>query len=345
MKITMVSFTRKGALLSRELADDLTEAGHAVRAYSNYGGYGLLPLEKGLKEFTRDAFSSSQALVFIGAAGIAVRAIAPWLDSKATDPAVIVIHETGAYVIPILSGHLGGANSLAEGIADFLGGKAVITTATDINGMFAVDLWAKERDLHILNIENIKHVSAALLNGQPVGFRCEYPLDGEIPDFLTADPAETGICIWGAEHPGAERPPYEKTLVLQPKQYVAGIGCRKGIDGGLLERVYLESLQAIGISPELVRYVATIDLKKKEDAILRLCDRYGYRLITYSKDELMAAEGPFSSSEFVRAVTGADNVCERAARLASDHGRLILGKTAGSGVTVAVAVKTWRCGF
>lgn len=345
MKITMVSFTRKGALLSRTLADKLTEAGHGVSAYSKYGGDGLLPLEKDLREFTKEAFLASQALVFIGAAGIAVRAIAPFLNSKASDPAVIVINETGEYVIPILSGHLGGANSLALQTADFLGGRAVITTATDINDVFSVDVWAKGHDLHIMNLENIKHVSAALLNGQTIGFCSEHPMDGELPDFMTDGPAETGICIVGPEHQRSDKPPYKQTLFLQPKCYVAGIGCRKGIAPALLEDVFLGTLQAMDLSPELVQGVATIDLKKEEAAILRLCDTYGYRLKIYSKEELMAAEGSFSSSEFVRTITGADNVCERAALLASDQGKLVLGKTAKAGVTVAIAVKTWRCGF
>ncbi len=345
MKIMVVSFTPKGARLSREMADHLNEAGHCVKAYSKYGGFGLLPLEKGLKAFTEEAFLSSQALIFIGAAGIAVRAIAPCLNSKATDPAVIVVDEIGEHVIPILSGHLGGANGLARRIAEDLGGKAVITTATDLNGVFAVDLWAKEQGLHIMNIEHIKHVSAALLHGQSIGFCCEYPVQGELPDFLTAGPAETGICILGSGHPRADRSPFKKTLFLRPRQYVAGIGCRKGIDADLLERVFLGTLQAVNLSPELVQGVATIDLKKEEAAILRLCDKYGYCLKIFSKEELMAAEGRFSSSEFVRAITGADNVCERAALLASDQGKLVLGKTAGSGVTAALAAKTWRCVF
>jgi cobalt-precorrin 5A hydrolase len=345
MKITMVSFTRKGALLSRELADDLKEDGHCIGAYSKYGGYGLLPLEKDLKEFTKEAFAGSQALVFIGAAGIAVRAIAPYLNSKASDPAVIVIQEDGEFVIPILSGHIGGANALAERIAGFLGGRAVITTATDVNGVFAADLWAKENDLHIMNIESIKHISAALLNSQSVGFRCEYPVDGEMPGFFTKGEAVSGIYILGPENRQTEKPPFENTLFLRPKQYTVGIGCRKGIPADLLEEVFLGILNAMDISPSLVQSVATIDLKKEEEAILRLCEKFGYKLKIYSKEELMAAEGRFSSSEFVRTITGTDNVCERAALLASDQGKLALGKTAGSGVTVAIAVKTWRCGF
>lgn len=345
MRITLISFTRKGAYLTERLVKYLQAEGNSVQAHSKYEGKGLFRLEDSLKDITAKAFLNSSAIIFVGAAGIAVRAIAPFLNSKASDPAVIVINETGEDVIPILSGHLGGANKLAESIAVFLGGRAVITTATDLNNVFAVDIWANKKGLHILNPENIKHVSAALLNGQKTGFKSDFPQDGELPEYFTNHTADTGIMILGPQNQGMDEPPFSKTLFLRPRQYVVGIGCRKGIAPEVLEEVFIEALQARNISQDLVFCIATIDLKKDEEAIIRLCNKFGCVLKLFTKEELMKAQGSFASSEFVRTVTGADNVCERAAFLASDQGTPVMGKTAKSGVTVAIAVKAWRCTF
>jgi cobalt-precorrin 5A hydrolase len=345
MRITLVSFTKNGACICKRLTDFLRKMGHTAIGYAKYGGDALLPLEESIRNFTGKSFGNSHAIVFVGAAGIAVRAIAPFLKSKARDPAVIVINETGEYVIPILSGHLGGANRLSEIMAGFLGGKAVITTATDINGVFPVDVWAKENALYIENIGSIKHVSAALLNKEKIGFRCDFPVDGELPGFFTYETANSGICIINLDSIFMDKPPFRNTLFLRPKQYVAGIGCRKGIAAEHLEEVFLEALQKKNIPWNLVCSIATIDIKKEEEAIIKLCEKYGYEFEAYTKDELLQAKGNFSSSEFVRSITGVDNVCERAALLASNHGVSVLEKTSNSGVTVSIAVKIWRCSF
>jgi len=348
----LISFTQKGSILCKHLADYLKEEGHSAAAYSKYGGGGLLygggellQMDESLNVFTGKAFENSNLIIFIGAAGIAVRAIAPFLKSKVSDPAVIVINETGEYVVPILSGHLGGANKLSHKIARFLEGKAIITTATDINGVFSVDMWAKENGLHILNVENIKHVSAALLNGQRIGFLCDFPVEGELPEFLTKDTTDSGIYIYDHKKQNADKQPFKNTLFLCPKMYAVGVGCRKGISGELLKEVFFEALATMNIPENLVCSVGTINIKKDEEAILWLCDKFRYSLKFYTNEELIEAKGSYSSSEFVRAVTGVDNVCERAAILASNHGKLIKGKTARDGVTVAIAVKAWRCSF
>jgi cobalt-precorrin 5A hydrolase len=345
MRITLISFTQKSSLLCKRLVDYLKEEGHSIVAYSKYGGGELPQMEDNLSALTGKAFEDSNSIIFIGAAGIAVRAIAPFLKNKASDPAVIVINETGEYVIPILSGHLGGANSLAHKLASFLGGRAIITTATDINGVFSVDVWTKENGLHILNIENIKHISAALLNGQKIGFRCDFPVEGELPEFFTKDTTDYGIYIYDHKKQNADKQPFKNTLFLCPKLFAVGVGCRKGIPEEILEEVFLETLAAENIPKNLVYCVATIDIKKEEEAIIRLCDKFRYCLKLYTNKELMEAKGSFSSSGFVRAVTGVDNVCERAAILASNHGKLIMGKRARDGVTVAIAERAWRCSF
>ncbi|MBQ4416882.1 MAG: cobalamin biosynthesis protein CbiG, partial [Butyrivibrio sp.] len=146
-----------------------------------------------LDAWTRDAFASYDALIYIGASGIAVRAVAPYLKDKTTDPAVLVIDETGRFVIPLVSGHLGGSNALAKRIADITGAEAVITTATDRHGVFAVDEWARVQGFYVANPERFKSVSAMLFNGESVTVHSVIPVDGKPPagvsltDKRTAD--------------------------------------------------------------------------------------------------------------------------------------------------------------
>jgi cobalt-precorrin 5A hydrolase len=244
----------------------------------------------GLAEWTADNWDKD-ALVFIGSCGIAVRAVAPHVKSKTSDPAVIVIDELGTFVISLLSGHLGGANELALRLAEQLSALPVITTATDINGVFALDSQAKAQGMKIANPDKIKSYSSALLNGA--------------------------------------KPPL---LRLSKPEYVLGIGCRKGISAEAIEKAVDTHLSAdVRLSG-----VCSIDIKANEAGLVEFCRRRSLPLITFSAQELMSINGEFMSSERVLAVTGADNICERAAVLGSG-GTLILRKQALDGVTLALA--------
>ena len=151
MRVELIAFTARGNALAERLAAELTGAGCPAAC-----------TREGLRveEWAARAFGRSEALVFVGAAGIAVRAIAPCLRHKSTDPAVVVVDEAGRYAVPILSGHLGGANDLARRIAALTGAEAVLTTATDVNGVFAADQWARRQGLLVPWPERILGVSS-----------------------------------------------------------------------------------------------------------------------------------------------------------------------------------------
>ena len=134
-----------------------------------------------LKRFAQQAMVDCALIVFVGATGIAVRAAAPYLMGKAYDPAVIVIDEQGKFVIPLLSGHLGGANKIAEILAQGLQAVPVLTTATDGRQVFAVDTWAKAHSCAVLEPHYIKYVSGALHRGETVGVRSDFPIEGLLP--------------------------------------------------------------------------------------------------------------------------------------------------------------------
>lgn len=150
-----------------------------------------------LRAWTALAWEASDALLFVGAAGIAVRAIAPHVASKATDSAVVVIDEAGRFAVPLLSGHLGGANELAQTVARAVGAIPVITTATDVRGVWAVDTWARCAGLAVSNPEAIKRVSARLLSGGRVALYSDMPISGQPPEGvdIASDRARADIVV------------------------------------------------------------------------------------------------------------------------------------------------------
>ena len=284
------------------------------------------------------------AWIFIGAAGIAVRYIAPFVKDKFTDSPVLVLDEKGEYVIPILSGHVGGAAALADEVAELLGAAAVHTTATDVQGKFAVDVFAKKNHLLLTDRSLAKEISAAVLEGERIALYIEETdctVQGSVPDPVVlcaargeAERYRLRIVIAGrfAGDDGKK----EGTLLLRPRNIIAGIGCRKGIGAELLENGLRDVLQANGLKPEQVRMLASIDLKKEEPALLALSGKYQIPFVTYSADELRRIPLVSAGSDFVKRVTGVDNVCERAAVLSCENGELIQKKCVREAMTAAL---------
>ena len=312
--IALAAFTERGRVLASKLAESL---GGCVREK-----------DRPLADWTRESFTSCEALIFVGAASIAVRSIAPHIRSKATDPAVLCVDENGRWVIPILSGHLGGANALAQRVAALTGGDAVISTATDINDLFAVDLWAKQQDLSVLQPERIKNVSAKILRGETIMIDCTLPISGCTPKLVKC--GTPGDVVVSYRVCGTE------ALQLVPRILTLGIGCKRGTSAEALGQVFKAFCAERGILPEAVINAASIDLKQSETGLLSFCEARGWPLRFYSAEELRGARGDYTASAFVESVTGVDNVCERAAVLCS-NGRLIEKKFTLGGVSFAAA--------
>ena len=200
MRISIICFSLTGYMTAEDLQKDLQGKGYTAEIYkkSKY-------LDDSIAESTGiwagRHFETDDAIIFVGACGIAVRSIAPYVASKKSDPAVLVIDECGKFVISLLSGHLGGANELTLEVAELLGAVPVVTTATDLHHRFAVDVFAKKNCCGIQNMKAAKEVSAALLAGEPVGFYSEFPWTGKLPEGLeessedTQDKPEIGIAV------------------------------------------------------------------------------------------------------------------------------------------------------
>lgn len=338
MKAAVLAFTEKGGETAVKITKILEKWGCSCEgyAYKSVENDSLIKFDD-LTSTAELLFKACGALVFVGACGIAVRAVAPFVKRKDTDPAIVVVDEKHRFCIPILSGHLGGANELAEEIADELGAVPVITTATDINGKFAVDVFAANNDLYICDLKAAKDISAAILRGERVGFYSDLPY-GELPEELTGDSkAPLGICV---SYSKSDKP-FKETLNLVPKNIVVGIGCRKDIDTRTFESSVKGVLAERGVPFDAVECIATIDLKREEPAITVFCDLHSMKAEFFTAGALAAVPGDFSASEFVEAVTGVDNVCERSAVHASG-GQLIFRKQIVNGVTVAAAAKEYE---
>ena len=331
MKVRIVAFSAKGcetSLKIKEKLDEDVEVWCKTRAEVKD-----VPKIKGsLDKWTADAFRDCDAIVFIGAIGIAVRHIAPYIKSKDVDPAIVSLDELGKYCIPLLAGHIGGANRLALRIADILGSEPVVTTATDINGKFSVDVFATDNKMRIIRLHEAKIASSRILHDEFIGFACDFPYEGKLPEGLTpADKGEFGICI----SPDG-RKPFDSTLALVPMDVVLGIGCKRDTDPEKLIKFVSEILGQDSISPLRVRGIASIDLKKDEPALHELSKRLDTPLSFYTSEELMSLEGEFSKSEFVKSITSVDCVCERSAVMLG-KGTIIRKKTARDGMTLAIS--------
>ena len=276
-----------------------------------------------LSEWVKVHFKEGSALVFIGAAGIAVRAIAPFVRDKTADPAVLVIDEKGSFVIPILSGHIGRANELAQKIARLIGATPVITTASDVNNLPAIDEFAKKNNLVINDMQKAKEFAVKVLHESCKASEknCSPELDsGSRPQFTISLYIKNDI------------------LNLIPQCVVLGIGCKKGKSAEELQSFVCETLKTHKIDYRSVEKIASIDLKKDENAILSLSESLKRPFVTFSAEELNAVPQKVSHSDFVSEITGTDNVCERAV-WAAGASEILIPKTVKDGMTLAAGVR------
>lgn len=353
MKLAAISFTRTGAKLCQTLIQRLQEIGVRCTGYTgkqkektqkDQGG--LQVVEGSLSAWTQQQFTEMDGLIFVGAAGIAVRLIAPCVKDKMTDPAVVVVDEAGRFSISLLSGHVGGANRLAEQVAQVLGAVPVVTTASDVQGKAAIDVWAKDHELAIADRNLAKEIAAARLDGEMIGFFSEYP--SKLPDGTGYE--KDRVCqknVWVTCHLHRDEKAEEGTnpqfLRLVPKSLVLGIGCRKQTPEEAIETAVRETLKQANLDPCAVSAVASIDLKKEEPGLLCLAKKLGVPFLTYPSEKLEQVQGEFTESGFVKTVTGVGNVCERSALLAAGEGaNLLVRKQIYPGVTVSVAQRAVR---
>ena len=342
-KTAIYALTTQGATLGRRLADQVE--GDLFLPSRIADSHGAIPFDR-LLEVVAKNFSSYSGHVFIAAAGIVVRAIAPHLKSKDQDPAIVVLDQKGKYAISLLSGHLGGANELAQEVAQLTGGRAVITTATDTAGVPSMDMMAKEKDLEICNLDAVKSINMAILTGEPIQI-----FDPE--DRLGLKGRDKAVFIihrvereehWSIRDPGVwvtwkskEPDPKMNQLILHPKRLVAGVGCNRGTDSHEIVELIITTFKENALALKSLKCLTTIEAKRDEKGLVEAAEKMDVPLIFFDPAEIESIDVPHPSG-VVKKHMGVSSVCEATALLKSRGGRLLVPKSKSRNVTLAVAL-------
>ena len=297
--------------------------------------------EAPLEVLVKQAFSSADALIFWCAAGIAVRSIAPYLSHKSKDPAVLVLDEKGTHCISLLSGHMGGANALTRTVSELCGAEPVITTGTDMEHRFSVDEFARCNGFVGTDWENAKRISVDVLAGKTLKIaglleKEQYcPVEGMEEHAWTAGELPDDADVWITSR---QLQVPAQVLQLIPKDLTIGIGCRRGTNCSALQTALARFLEQTGLDARGICRITSIDRKKEEQGLIDLAAELKVPFVTYTSEELLQAPGEYPSSEFVREITGVDNVCQRSAMLGAGDGAICLAeKTVVDGITMAAA--------
>lgn len=349
MKIAIITITRHGAGMGQQLRDNLPES----RLYltERYAAEAAPPFQTfqatELKTLLASSWKQYDAFICIMATGIVVRMIAPLLESKQSDPAVVVLDDGGHWAISLLSGHLGGANALAGQCATIIGGQAVVTTATDSNRLPSFDLLAQQQGWSIDTIRGVKILNRLLLDHgsiavvDPTG--CTRPPLQHLGNIrwynslneAITDNAEGYLLVSNQQLPATELP--ANLLILRPRNLILGIGCNRGTPADEIERVVRTTLAQLALSHHSLRAVATATAKADEPGLCTFAERHCLPLLCFDREQLNSVACPSPPSSHALQAIGAKGVAEPAALLASHGGRLLLHKIKSGNVTLAVA--------
>lgn len=336
-------------MLGKKLRENLTGAELFVSGrYAGQAGRERVTFEPGdLKVLLGSLWGTVDGFVLIMATGIVVRLIAPLLESKQSDPAVVTMDDAGRFAISLTSGHLGGANELAERCAFISGARAVITTATDANNLPSFDMLAREQGWVIDDISRIKTLNSLLLDDEEIAVvdpggqtRCWFHGRGKLTFHDTFTEAMAGrargfLFVTNRQLPPRTQP--ENLLILRPRNLVLGIGCNRGTPADEIDAFVSAHLKRIFVSLKSVRCIASAAAKRDEAGLIEYAGRYAIPLEFFESEELNRMACPSPPSEHALAAIGAVGVAEPAALLASGGGRLLLKKVKSENVTLAVA--------
>lgn len=360
-RVLLITCSVRGYATMQKLAKKLENiSGAEIIAKVKCEALPEVSMKETVKACVDEYFEQVDAIVFVTASGIAVRSVAEHLTHKSKDPAIVCMDECSKHVISLVSGHAGGANALTQMLADVMWATPVITTATDVEGRFSIDDYAREHNLVVTDWEKAKAISAEVLTtgAEPVWMDEAEVLQEEEKNACEIRKEQKSTGIDGCENEinvqelqiGSHQviiTPQDgsvdvQTLQLIPRCIVAGVGCKKGTPVDKIEHAVQDAFAKAGLRMEALCAVVSIDLKKEEAGLLEFCETRNVPFETYAAEELQAVPGTYSASEFVSGVTGVDNVCERSAvKYASEHGandgELLLRKQAQDGVTVALA--------
>lgn len=341
--VAVYALTSSGAAVARRLVEALPRS--CLFLPERLAGGGDQVFQR-LADALAANFRRYQAHVVVAAAGIVVRAVAPLLAHKTRDPAVVVLDQRGRFAVSLLSGHLGGANDLARMAAEILGGQAVITTATDVEGLPSLEMMAQRLGLRWEGLDALSGVSAALLEGEtvevhdPQGWLLP-SLDKRWPGLFISRMdwplgAGEGVPLVVVSHRTVS--PEDGWLVFRPPCLCLGLGCNRGASADEMEKLLEGVFLTQGLSRIAVACLASVEAKRDEPGLAELSRRLGVELFFYPPETLEAVQVP-NPSGLVHQHVGTKSVCEAAAILAAGGGPLITVKAKSTNATLAVALK------
>lgn len=348
MKIAIIAITSNGARLGARLSEELPGSGLYIppKLGDHVSGPATF-FPESLKELMARIWCEADGLICIMATGIVVRMIAPHLEGKDRDPAVVVMDDAGKFAVSLLSGHLGGANQLAVECARRTGAIPVITTATDANGLPSFDSIAREQGWAIDDLSRVKVLNSLLLEDaeiavvDPTG-QVEHAFRGRgrltfHSDFQAAlrSGAQGFLFVTSRDLSAQVKSP--RLLVLHPRNLILGVGCNRATSEEEIEEIILANLKRLSLSIKSVRSIATATAKQDEPGLLAVAEKFALPVVFYESSELNAIRTPTPPSQHALDAIGASGVAEPAALLASGNGNLILKKVKSGNVTLAVA--------
>ena len=350
MSIAIIAITGNGARLGSRLKEQLGSAELYVLAkHHGKAAKGAIAIHGELRELVATLWPQTDGFIFIMATGIVVRMIASLLVGKDVDPAAVVMDDAGKFAISLLSGHLGGGNELAERAAFITGARAVITTATDANGLPSFDMLAKENGWAIDDLSRVKTLNSLLLENGKITVadtsgivRPYFHGRGNlvfVDSFVAAFRSGADGLLFVTNSLVPPQLQANNLLVLRPKNLYLGVGCNSGTGLEEIEAVILSGLRRLLLSPASVAAIATAEAKRSEPGLVACAEKFGVPLVCYESSELNAVAVPSPPSEHALAAIGATGVAEPAALLASGGGQLLLKKAKSGNVTLAIAEK------
>ncbi len=339
----VLSLTRKGAGLASRIAGLLP----GCRCYCNerYALPGMTGFAK-ISDVFAAVWERHDSIICIMGCGVAVRMIAPLLEDKMSDPAVVVLDQDGRFAVSLLSGHLGGANALAAKVASITGGQAVITTASDLQGLPSVDVLAKRAGLRIENRDALARTAAAILDGEPLWIYDPWRI---LLDHLPEDHGfrvvpqsrAGGRDCWEDLGPGIWvsdllAPRGARALLLRPASLVVGIGCNRGTASDEIVSFVEAGLRAEGLAPLAVRNFASLEIKADEAGLLEAVKILGRPIHFCTREDLAGIAVPTPSETVARHI-GVESVCEASALWSAKSRELLVVKRKSGNCTMAVA--------
>lgn len=318
MKLAVWTVTRKAGLQGIEIKNKVLNVD--VFTLSKFQLENTLKMEN-FTEVLDENFNKYDGHIFIMATGIVVRKIAPLIKTKDIDPAVVVVDEGMNFAISLLSGHLGGANSLAQKLNKNLGLLPIITTSSDVNGKIAVDTLSQNLNCRLESLEKAKKVTALIVDGKNVELKLPNNISDENPEGIVLISNKENI----------------EVVQLYPQNLIVGIGSRKGIEKDKVYSFLMEILKKHNLSYKSIKHFATVDLKANENGIVELAKFLNKDLKIVSREEILKIEELFEGSDFVKKEIGVKAVSEPCAYLTSrKDGKFIEMKAKKDGITISI---------